>query len=97
MTRMFVTSQHFLSQERRYNGGETAIGSQTKGEELNPAQAISMLDMDEPARPHVQRKKRQTKGDKGELGHLNVPRSHPRGIPNESLRPHGAKCRGVSG
>ena len=68
-----------------------------RGDELNPAQAISMLDMDEPARPHVQRKKRQTKGDKGGLGHLNVPRSHPRGIPNESRRPHGAKCRGVSG
>ena len=31
MTRMFVTSQHLWSQERRYNGGETAIGSQTKG------------------------------------------------------------------
>ena len=39
-----------------------------RGEELNPAQAISMLDMDEPARPHVQRKKRQTKGDKRGVG-----------------------------
>ena len=65
VTQTFVTSQYFLSQERRYNGGETAtivLAVKQRGEELNPAQAISMLDMDEPARPHVQAKKEANKG-----------------------------------
>ena len=35
-----------------------------RGEELSPAHSISMLDMDEPARPHVQRKRGKQRGIK---------------------------------